>query len=107
MARAATDAGFPVSHLGTYIQPVQQGRACHLEFNLAFDPGSAVEVEQARQLYLQASQDLAREGAFFSRPYGAWAELVNNQYGPNMLALRKVKEIFDPGRVLNPGRLGY
>jgi FAD/FMN-containing dehydrogenase len=47
------------------------------------------------------------KGAFFSRPYGIWAELLCNQGVDNVIALRKVKQIFDPNNVMNPGKLFF
>ena len=44
-------------------------------------------------------------GAFFSRPYGTWAQLVRTRHAESIIALRKVKGIFDPNNVMNPGKL--
>ena len=57
------------------------------------------------------SDDLAANliaaGAYFSRPYGAWAQPVYNRDAAARDALRKVKEIFDPNNVLNPSKLCF
>jgi len=105
MREAARETRFPAANIGTYIQPVQQGRACHVEFNLAFDPGDEAEAGLAKLTFERASQALMSHGAFFSRPYGAWAELVGAGCPENIAALRKVKRIFDPNQVMNPGKL--
>jgi FAD/FMN-containing dehydrogenase len=47
------------------------------------------------------------KGAFFSRPYGTWSELIHNQCAENVIALRKVKQIFDPNNVMNPGKVFF
>jgi FAD/FMN-containing dehydrogenase len=46
-------------------------------------------------------------GAFFSRPYGIWPGLIGNRHAENIIALRKVKRIFDPNNVMNPGKLFF
>lgn len=105
MREAARETGFPTANTGTYVQPVQQGRACHVEFNLMFDPGDQAEARLAKRTFEVASEALMSQGAFFSRPYGVWAELVGSRSPENIAALRKVKRIFDPNQVMNPGKL--
>jgi FAD/FMN-containing dehydrogenase len=107
MYRTAQDAGFPTSSIGTYIQPIQQGRACHMEFDLAFDPDDETEVTRTKRTFGQASRALMHQGAFFSRPYGMWSDMVGSQNAENVVALRKVKRIFDPNSVMNPGKLWF
>ncbi|UCG82889.1 MAG: FAD-binding oxidoreductase [Dehalococcoidia bacterium] len=105
MYEAAGETGFPDTNMGMYIQPVQQGRCCHMEFNLAYDPRNAGDAELARITFEKASNALMLKGAFFSRPYGIWSELIRNRHAENVIALRKVKKIFDTNNVMNPGRL--
>jgi len=107
MHEAVRETGFPTTNVGTYIQPIQQGRSCHMEFNLAFDPNSTAEVARAKETFEHASKALMNEGAFFSRPYGTWPEMIRNQYAENVIALRKVKRIFDHNNVMNPGKLFF
>jgi FAD/FMN-containing dehydrogenase len=107
MHEKACETGFPIADIGMYIQPIQQGRSCHMEFNLTFNPGNKSEVARAERTFEQASKALMLKGAFFSRPYGTWAELIHNQCVENVIALRKVKQIFDPNNVMNPGKLFF
>jgi FAD/FMN-containing dehydrogenase len=58
-----------------------------------------------REFYLTASEALITEGAFFHRPYGPWAEMVFSRTGNVSAVMKKMKEILDPNRVLNPGKL--
>ncbi|OFW59381.1 MAG: hypothetical protein A2W01_08905 [Candidatus Solincola sediminis] len=99
--------GFAPENLGIYIQPIQQGRSCHLEFNLFYDPSDAAEAEKVEQLFLEASAELAEAGAFFSRPYGAWSKIAYARCPETVEALRKLKEILDPKGVLNRGKLCF
>ncbi|MBN2025634.1 MAG: FAD-binding oxidoreductase [Actinobacteria bacterium] len=93
--------------LAFYVQPVNQGHGYHVEFDLAYDPDSAVESGHARELYLSMAESLMKAGAFFSRPYDLLPEMVFNRDGKSTAALRKVKDIFDPAGVMNPGKLCF
>ncbi len=99
--------GYSPSKIGIYIQPAQQGVACHCEFNLPFDPHDQGEVERVKRLLGDGSERLMREGAFFSRPYGGWAPMVYNGDAQTTMVLKKVKGIFDPHQVMNPGKLCF
>lgn len=105
--RAASHHGYPASELGVYIQPIQHGRACHMEFNIYYDPDNCADSARARGLFEEASRALDEAGAFFSRPYGAWADLAYARCPDTVLALRKVKEMLDPAGVLNRGKLCF
>jgi hypothetical protein len=107
MYRMADAAEHPSTDIGVYLQPQIQGRACHCEFNLSCDPGNPEEVEKVRRLFFDASKELMATGGFFSRPYGPWAEMAYSRDGQSAMALRKVKGIFDPNNVMNPGKLCF
>jgi FAD/FMN-containing dehydrogenase len=107
MERTRQKAGFAAEDLGAYIQPCVQGRGCHSEFDLFFDETDSQETELVRELFFEASRELMAQGAFFSRPYGPWAPMVYEQYGEGVAALRKLKDIFDPKHILNPGKLCF
>ncbi len=99
--------GYPGSEMGTYIQPIQMGRNCHLEFNLFFDPANAAEKEKVDKIDREASAALADAGAFFSRPYGNWAEVAYSRCPDSVKALKMVKGMLDPGGVMNRGKLCF
>jgi FAD/FMN-containing dehydrogenase len=107
MSRIAEAAGYPTTDIGVYLQPQMQGRACHCEFNLSCDPSNPTEVQKVRNLLIDASEALIRMGGFFSRPYGPWAEMAYGRDAQSVIALRKVKGIFDPNNVMNPGKLCF
>lgn len=107
MLAEATGAGMPAESLGVYIQPIQQGRNVHMEFNLMYPGTDAAAIKQVKALHAAASRRLMDMGAFFNRPYGAWSTLAYGRCPDTVAALRKVKTIFDPNRVMNPGKLCY
>ena len=103
----AGELGYPTTDIGSYVQPLQQGVACHCEFNLPYDPDNQAETTRMRELFTRASEQMLKQGAFFSRPYGIWAEGEYNRAAQTTMMLKKVKGIFDPNNVLNPGKLCF
>jgi hypothetical protein len=98
---------YPTDTIGVYVQPQHAGTAHHVEFTLPFDPGDRADLETARAIHDKASRDLVAQGAYFSRPYGAWADLVYGRDATARTVLRTVKGIVDPKNVLNPGKLCF
>jgi FAD/FMN-containing dehydrogenase len=107
MDRTASDSGLDPGKIGTYLQPVQQGRSCHLEFNIFFDPDDEGARARAHSAAADASAAMAHRGAFFSRPYEPWVEEAYQRCGDTVSALHKLKEVFDPGDILNRGKLCF
>jgi FAD/FMN-containing dehydrogenase len=58
-------------------------------------------------LYYKAAEVLLSEGAVFSRPYGKVADMVYDKAADYKVALRRVKKIFDPKNIMNPGNLCF
>ncbi len=91
-----------------YVQPGNLGASCHCEFDVVYDPGSDQDVEKVRALLFGWQKAFIDAGAFFSRPHGSIAKLVFQHYSQaNATALKKVKAIFDPANILNPGALCF
>ena len=97
----------PGEDMGAYVQPMVQGRGCHCEFSLPWDRCNPDETAEVRNLFMDASETLIKNGAFFSRPYGPWAEMVYARNAEGAAALKKLKGIFDPNNILNPGKLCF
>ncbi|MGD0228831.1 MAG: FAD-binding oxidoreductase [Syntrophorhabdales bacterium] len=103
----ATARRYPIGDVGVYIQPIVQGTSCHCEFNMYYDPAKAADIEKVKSLVTDGAGELANLGAFFSRPYGYWARIAYGRATESAIMLKKVKKIFDPKDVLNPGQLCF
>ncbi len=91
----------PAGDLGIIVQPQVQGRAFRVEFEL-FHKGEGVE-----GLAVKAEKALLDKGAFFDRPYGSLPSLVYPEDSRETELIRKLKGIFDPENILNPGKLCF
>ena len=98
---------YPTGDVGVYLQPQHQGVSYHCEFSLPYDPTDAHETANLKALFSKAGERLIGQGAYFSRPYGEWADLVYNRDAQSTAALRAVKSILDPNNVLNPSKLCF
>jgi FAD/FMN-containing dehydrogenase len=107
MNEAAAEYGYPVSDMGVYLQPVVQGTSYHCEFNLFYNPMSCEEASALKKLSTSAVPALMNKGAFFSRPYDTWVDLVYEPDAGTAASLRKIKEITDPNNIMNPGKLCF
>jgi hypothetical protein len=99
--------GYSIDNLGYYLQPIENARACHVEFNFYYEPGSSGQIEKVRRIKLEAAKRLLDQGAFFSRPYGELSALVYERAASYTAVLKKVKRIFDPNNIMNPGNLCF
>jgi FAD/FMN-containing dehydrogenase len=101
MRDAAFKHSYPEELIGVYLQPLLGGRAAHLEFLLPHSPDEEIDA-----LFDDASWALFEAGAYFSRPYGAWADLVWGKDPEIHSAVERIKNIFDPLGIMNPGQMG-
>ena len=102
------EIAYPVSDLGIYLQPIVQGSNCHCEFTMFFDPGDKIEVRKVKEFTASSSvEKLMNKGAFFSRPYGEATDLIYRGNPSTVTSLKKVKSIFDPDNIMNPGKLCF
>ncbi len=107
MHQVAEACQYPVSDIGVYLQPVHQGASCHCEFYLPYDGNSPAETARMRDFFTRASEEMLKQGAYFSRPYGVWAGMAYNRDAQTTGVLKKLKGIFDPNNVMNPGKLCF
>jgi len=98
---------YPANDIGCYIQPVEDGHACQLQFNFYYNPGDEAELERIRALYADVAAAMLERGAYFTRPYGVVADMVYKKNGDYAALLKRLKKHFDPNGILNPGNLCF
>ncbi|RMF96118.1 MAG: FAD-binding oxidoreductase [Candidatus Schekmanbacteria bacterium] len=92
---------------GLYIQPIEYGRAYHCEHHLYYEDNGKDISDKILSFNRQAVMGLNSEGAFFSTPYGDVGKIIFDKTGGYREAVRKIKNIFDPAGIMNPGRLSF
>jgi len=107
MAEVAQQREYNTGNIGVYIQPVAQGTGCHCEFDLYYDPDNQAEAEKTRRVVAEMADKMEARGAFFSRPYTELAEVAYRRSRDTADMQKKVKGIFDPNGILNPGKLCF
>jgi FAD/FMN-containing dehydrogenase len=105
--QVAARHGYCLDDIGFYVQPLEYGRACHFEGNFSYDPGNADDVAMMGKIYLEAAETIMDMGGYFSRPYGAVADMVYDRAANYTVALKKVKQLLDPKNIMSPGRLCF
>ena len=103
----AAQYGYPISEIGMYIQPMEHNRACRPEFNFFYDPEDRDEKAAVRALYNEAAKVLLNDGAVFTRPYGDLAPIVYEKAATYARTLKRLKKVFDPNNIMNPGNLCF
>lgn len=94
--------GLDPDAIGVYVQPVNQGRTCHVEVSafVVGDEAGRLDADLADLV-----EALAGAGAFFSRPYGPAVAAAYRRCPDAVAALGVVKGILDPAGIFAPGRL--
>lgn len=105
-AEVADKNGYSFADCPIYLQPLHQGAAlhCHIILPISAD---MIESEDLQNMYNEMSKELSLAGAFFSRPYGVWTDIVYDTNTQNTILTNKMKNIFDPANILNPGKLCF
>lgn len=99
--------GYPIDEIGMYIQPIEHNRACHMDFHFFYDPRSESEKALIRSINYRAAKELLNAGAFFTRPYGDLAAIMYERAAGYTAVLKRVKKLFDPNNIMNPGNLCF
>ncbi len=104
----AKNVGFPLEQIGAYVQPMVQGTNTHVGLDLYYSLGDENATEQVIMLLGRGQKKLLDKGAYFSRPYGLINDAVFEHSAPGTVdAMNRVKSIFDPNNILNPGNLCF
>jgi FAD/FMN-containing dehydrogenase len=106
MQQQAADNGFNYQNIGLYLQPIENGRAAHLEFSIPYCPDDTRECTRVRDLHRSTSERMYALGAVFTRAYGHWALLAHGKNAAQHSTAKMIKEILDKNNIMNPGKLG-
>ena len=104
--KAAEDADLRFEDIMIYLQPAHQGVSCHIEYVVPYDPQDAKEAEKVKTFASGLVRPLMEEGAYFSRPAKNWAAAQIGRDEVTKDLVYKIKGIFDPHHIMNPGKLG-
>jgi FAD/FMN-containing dehydrogenase len=98
---------FATKDIGVYVQPVVQGTSCHCEFDLYYNPRDPKETDLVKNFSQETIRALVRMGAFFARPYPIFKDTIPYIAASYVITARKIKSIFDPNNIMNPGKLYF
>jgi len=105
--QVAAKNGYSLDNIGFYVQPLEYGRACHFESNFSYNPSNADDMAMMKKIYLEAAETIIEMGGYFTRPYGAIADMIYDKAASYTVALKKVKQFLDPKNIMSPGRLCF
>lgn len=97
--------GYPKEDIGCTAVPSDGNGRLHYAFSFARDLSDPRDTGRACSLYMSACRELAKLGAYFSRPYGIMVELMYNRAPTYHETIKKIKHIIDPNNIMNPGKL--
>lgn len=98
---------YPFESIGIYKQPIEHNRACQLQFTFYYDPACPESAEEVKAIYREAFEAIHDAGGYFTRPYGDMADRLYGRAASYTAALKKVKNLFDPNNIMNPGNLCF
>jgi FAD/FMN-containing dehydrogenase len=107
LQNVAVKYGYKPEDIGMYVQPIEHNRACQMEFTFFYNAEDESEKANIANLYKEAAVVLFNKGAYFSRPYGVLAPMMYDRAGSYTSLLKRVKKIFDPNNIMNPGNLCF
>lgn len=107
MREVAEKRGYLYGELGAYIQPIEHNRACQIQFTFYYDKSSEEDCKMVDEISFEAFIALHKAGGYFTRPYGKLSPVLYDGAASYTMALKRVKNIFDPKNVMNPGNLCF
>jgi hypothetical protein len=100
---------FPQERINIYMQPVIQARSVSVEFSLIADGPNAdtrgFPIQKVKETCKEIAKFVDSSGGFFSRSYKLINDIAFSHSKVHREGIRKLKNIFDPDRILNRGQL--
>ncbi|MFX0186170.1 MAG: FAD-binding oxidoreductase [Candidatus Hodarchaeota archaeon] len=91
--------------LGTFITPVELGRACFVEYYIYADPTKPNEKEMVEKLYIDLYQLISNLGGNVDRPNKRIDSIVYSKNPMFKSFLKSIKNQLDPNNIINPKKL--
>lgn len=109
MKEIARQYDYSIHDLGIYIQPLEDMRACQMNFILPYNPEDDREIRKIKNLYNQAIAEVFNKGGYFNRVYDGIKEIVYSvpRAQGYVNYARRIKSLFDPNWILSPGKLCF
>ncbi len=104
IASIAKQFNYNIHDIGALLLPVEPSRV-HFQYSFYFNPNNTQEYIKVKKLFQAISSTLIKIGAFFSRPYGAWAGQVYAKSGAYKSMIKLIKDEIDPEHIMNHGKL--
>ncbi len=93
--------------LGVSIIPVERNRVAYVEFDLYTNLINEENIIKFRQFFSSLGELALKSGAFIDIPYGPLKKVVYSKIGNYSKLINKVKNIFDPNKIMNPGKIEW
>lgn len=102
---AASSAKEFISDTAIYIQPQHCGTSAHMEFDFFCDKISPYVEKEMKRFMKKVQEALSAARAYYSRLYGNLAGIQLNKDTRTYEIQERIRDIFDPHRIMNPGKL--
>ncbi len=94
-----------MDNISVSLQPLHQGVNCQCDFSIAYDPENTEEKAEAARLWEHLVKRFSEMHAFFAHPVGLECQIQFEKDPDTTVMQRKMKDIFDPNGIMNPGKL--
>ena len=96
-----------ISKTAVYIQPQHCGTSAHMEFDFFCETDNTFIEKEMDRFVRRAQETLSAALAYFSRPYGDLAGIQLKKDSRTYEIQERIRDIFDPHRIMNPGKLSH
>ncbi|MFX0132738.1 MAG: FAD-binding oxidoreductase [Candidatus Hodarchaeota archaeon] len=93
--------------LGVSIIPIERNRVAYIEFDFYTDLKNGERITKFRKLFSNLGELALKSGAFIDIPYGPLKKIVYSKVGSYSKLINKIKDIFDPNKIMNPGKIEW